>query len=451
MQTLGISAQMVETAFNKLNEAGICEPDLRGRQPSANSLREEREVIKEHIQSFPRVPSHYCRKETGKEFLESHLNIEKMYSLYKEERKNCGAESASKWVYRDVLDTQFNISFHHRNKDQCATCTSYKNASVEEREALQEKYDEHLRERDIVFEMKEATKKEAREKETHASAVFDLEEVLTSPKLFVGDAYYPRKLNTYNFTVYNYGTDEVFCYLWPEHIASRGSNEVASCVIDYLGIMARRNVKTVTLLSDSYGGQNRNRTMAFALWYSLSKYSLTSIKHQFLVVGHTFNEGDSAHSAIENASKRVEIYTPSQWAATIRTASHKRKYIVKEQTTEDFRDYKQMSQAVPNLDLDEQRDRVKWMSIRLIEVHASEPDILKIRYTCQGEVSRLNVNADMKRKPRDVQKVNPAHIEMKKIVAKPITRSKFNDLCKMCDKNFIPRAHHNYFKDLPHD
>ena len=62
LQTLEISAQRVETAFNKQNEAGVCGPDHRGRQQSANKLEEERLVIKEHIKSFPGIPSHYCRK-----------------------------------------------------------------------------------------------------------------------------------------------------------------------------------------------------------------------------------------------------------------------------------------------------------------------------------------------------------------------------------------------------
>ncbi|KAK3791170.1 hypothetical protein RRG08_025025 [Elysia crispata] len=181
------------------------------------------------------------------------------------------------------------------------------------------------------------------------------EEVLSTPKLFVGDACYLRKLSTFNFTIYNYGTDEVFCCLWRKHIASRGSNEVASCVVDYIEIMAKRNVKIVSLLSDNCGGKNQNRTIAFALWYSLTKYDMISIKHQFLVVGHKLNEGDSVHSAIENASRKIEIYTLPQWAATVRTVSPKRQYLVKEQTREDFTDFKQISETLPNLDLDKQR------------------------------------------------------------------------------------------------
>ena len=174
LQTLGISALMVETAFRKQNEAGISVPDQRGRQPSANSLKDQRKIIKEHINSFPRVPSHYCRKETGKEFLKSNMTIEKMYSLYKETREQSGAQPASKWIYRDVLVTEFDISFHHRNKDQCAMCTSYRNSTDEEKERMQGEYDDHNRERELVFAKKGEAKKLAVEEETQASAVFDL-------------------------------------------------------------------------------------------------------------------------------------------------------------------------------------------------------------------------------------------------------------------------------------
>lgn len=449
LHTLDISAQMVETAYNNQSTSGIVDTDQRGKMPSSNRLEDERRVIAQHINSFPRVPSHYCRKDTDKEYLDSNMSREKMYLLYRESRESNGQKPASKWVYLDVLKT-FNISFHQRTKDQCPTCTSYNNSDGPEKEKMQEMFDEHIKEKESVYRLKSEAKQEALDNDTHASAVFDLEEVLTTPKLLVGDAYYMRKLGTYNLTVYNYGSKEVFCYLWPEFVASRGSNEVSSCVFDYIKTMAGRNVKTFTLLSDSCGGQNKNRTMVFMLWYALNKFNLVSIKHQFLVVGHTFNEGDSAHSSIENASRKIEIYTPSQWAATIRTASRKRDFIVKEQMTSDFVDFKEMAKCLPNLDLDEERNRVKWMSIRSLELTSSEPDIVKIRYCCDGEVIRMNVNKRMKRSTGQFQRVTTSSVELKSIDAVPISEDKYKDLCKMCDKNFIPKAHHDFFRNLPH-
>ncbi|WAR08830.1 hypothetical protein MAR_018788, partial [Mya arenaria] len=40
--------------------------------------------VKSHIESFPKVESHYCRKSISKEYLEKGLNSSKMYTLYTE-------------------------------------------------------------------------------------------------------------------------------------------------------------------------------------------------------------------------------------------------------------------------------------------------------------------------------------------------------------------------------
>ncbi|GFO19519.1 hypothetical protein PoB_004602400 [Plakobranchus ocellatus] len=66
-----------------------------------------------------------------------------------------------------------------------------------------------------------------------------------------------------------------------------------------------------------------------------------------------------------------------------RPASHKGDFIVKEQTTSDFSGFKEMAKSLPHLDLDEDRSRVKWMSIRSLELSSSEPDIIKIKYHCE--------------------------------------------------------------------
>ena len=233
LHTLDISAQMVETAFDKQRPTGLSTSDTRGKQPSANHMFEERNKIIEHIQSFPRVQSHYCRKETGKEYLESNINKEMMYRLFKESRENIGKKPASKWLYMDVMKN-FNIAFHQRSKDQCAMCTSYNNANETDKAVLEQEYQQHQTKKENVHKLKEEAKKVALNNVTHASCVFDLEEVLSTPKISVGDADYMRKLSTYNFTVYNYGSKDVFCYLWSEHVASRGSNEISSCVHDYI-------------------------------------------------------------------------------------------------------------------------------------------------------------------------------------------------------------------------
>jgi len=38
--------------------------------------------VKEHIKSFPTVESHYCRKDTQRQYLDSKLTVNRMYSDY---------------------------------------------------------------------------------------------------------------------------------------------------------------------------------------------------------------------------------------------------------------------------------------------------------------------------------------------------------------------------------
>ena len=59
------------------------------------------------------------------------------------------------------------------------------------------------------------------------------------------------------------------------------------------------------------------RTM---LWYVFNKLNLESVEHRYLEKGHTQNEGDSIHAAVENASRNISIYTTVQWASVVRTA-----------------------------------------------------------------------------------------------------------------------------------
>ena len=130
---------------------------------------------------------------------------------------------------------------------------------MQEKECLKEEYDAHIRSKENVFKEKEKDKQIPSKDDTVAVAVFDLEEVLTTPKTNVSQAYYMRKLNTYNLSVYDYGTKNGFCYIWPEWLASRGANEIASCVVQYVTEMVNQGKRNIILYSDCCTGQNRNR------------------------------------------------------------------------------------------------------------------------------------------------------------------------------------------------
>jgi len=84
---------------NKLESvSGISAPDKRGRQSSANKTTENTlvEVIA-HINSFPAHESHYTRKKNDKKYLQSHLNLNIMYQMYKD--NHIHNSTVSRFIY----------------------------------------------------------------------------------------------------------------------------------------------------------------------------------------------------------------------------------------------------------------------------------------------------------------------------------------------------------------
>ena len=80
---------MVYTSFKKKagsNLTQIVLPDYRGKHHNRPlALKEhEKEAIRDHIQSFPRMESHYCRECTERKYLEEGLSISLMYRMYQE-------------------------------------------------------------------------------------------------------------------------------------------------------------------------------------------------------------------------------------------------------------------------------------------------------------------------------------------------------------------------------
>jgi hypothetical protein len=52
-------------------------------------------------------------------------------------------------MYYTVFNKEFNIGFFSPKKDQCELCLAFREGSPEEKTELQEKYDTHLREKEL--------------------------------------------------------------------------------------------------------------------------------------------------------------------------------------------------------------------------------------------------------------------------------------------------------------
>ena len=117
---------------------------MRGKAAPANKAPTEIvDKVKQHIDSFPRMESHYCRASSNREYLEPGLNITKMHNLYlkwpndKSVPGNVeGYVGVNCQMYRRIFCDNFNLT--PQRKVNCSTCESYINLDEKTDEQIQE-------------------------------------------------------------------------------------------------------------------------------------------------------------------------------------------------------------------------------------------------------------------------------------------------------------------------
>lgn len=449
LHTLDISDKVVITAINK-KQHGIVQSDRRGKHAlRPNSLpASTRENVRQHIRSFPRIESHYLRKDTSREYLEEGLNLSKMYYLYRAWCADNGKEPAKQWLYEDIFNKEFNLSFFRPKKDLCDLCEKYKNSSEEEKKDMKHVIDQHIKNKEMSRKEKDEDKKRSQEEQGFVCAAFDLQKVLPVPTGDVSLMYYRRKLSVYNFTVFDIGDRSGYCYMWPENIAKRGANEIGSCIWNFLQNQVRPEVKEVTFYSDNCVGQNKNRIIPTVYMKAVSSTNINIVTHKFLERGHTQNEGDSVHSTIEKCIGKSKIFSPQQYYILARTAKTTGKsYIVTEMETNDFLDFKALSEtAGKNWNIDDEKDKVPWTHIRVIQARKSSPGMIfyKTQYD-QDFISITLAGGKRRSGPIDLKEIEaPLCYNAPNLISK----AKYNDLKYLCESRAIPQTYHSYFLGL---
>ena len=110
----GISNGRLDRALKaQSDEGGSPHNDQQGCHVPPNKIPEASlEFVREHISCFPKYKSHYsCLDNPNKHYLSPDLTINKMYQLYKEECSKQAKAPVSEWVYRQVFNKEFNLSF----------------------------------------------------------------------------------------------------------------------------------------------------------------------------------------------------------------------------------------------------------------------------------------------------------------------------------------------------
>ncbi|XP_060590180.1 uncharacterized protein LOC132745308 [Ruditapes philippinarum] len=307
--------------------------DMRGKRTKRRKSEDEINVIRKHIESFQRIPSHYCRSNSSKEYLEPGLNVNIMYKLYLEHCANILRKPLKRGMYREIFNKEYNIGFHIPKKDRCDLCEAIKiradNNSLNSIEKeFQEKYKKHICD-------KKSTKMERdkdRMNKTDMIVSFDLENVILLPKANVSNFFYKRKLATYNLTAHVSKDGTAYNCIWNEIIGGRGANEIASAIVTILKDVKRVHptIKYFTLWSDNCIPQNKNSIMTIALKRFMNDYDIDCIVQKFGCPGHScVQEVDNIHSNIERITRYTEIYSPLSLIRVLKSLNMKRKNAVR--------------------------------------------------------------------------------------------------------------------------
>ncbi|CAG9828166.1 unnamed protein product [Diabrotica balteata] len=117
--------------------------DKRQNSKSHNATAEiQRQQVKDHINSFPRIESHYCKRDSTKNYLNADLNISIMYRLYQDFCTSNSLSPLSKFVYQSIFhDFEPTLAFYRPKKDQCSVCNAFN--QTKEKDPLREEYEKH--------------------------------------------------------------------------------------------------------------------------------------------------------------------------------------------------------------------------------------------------------------------------------------------------------------------
>lgn len=239
-----------------------------------------------------------------------------LYNEYKEQCEN----PISMYMFRDVFYRKFNLRFKPPLQDTCDVCNKFdmkiRAAPVKtaERYDLVQSKSSHLQlVEHLTMEFNEYKYQSKLSGDEQILLVFDLEQVFPTPKLSTNKVYYKRQLSTYNFCVHDETHNRSYMYVWHEGIASRGPQEITSCLYYHISHFIPKSCREIVAYSDSCGGQNRNIKTSIMLSNLLTKSDhLQSIKQHFYRPGHSYNVCDRKFAIIEKKRKKTEhIEVPS--------------------------------------------------------------------------------------------------------------------------------------------
>lgn len=350
IHTFSISSRRIQTIQTNMKQGISVPKDKRGmhfnRPHSINN--DLKNLVRSHINSFPRQPSHYSRHKTEREFLSPDLSVSKMYREFNDKHPEVEVSR----IYYQSIFYEMNLRIGAPRSDTCKYCDLlYNKLCAAETEGEREKIllDSKLHhfKADQAYKSMHNDGEIAKENNNVTVLCVDLQQVLFCPTLTHSSMYYQRQLSTYNFAVHNLGDNTVTFYVWSEITGKRGSTEIASCLLKHITEHFQPyRCRKLIVWSDRCVGQNNN-WLNLALYKQFVKSGYFEEVHQkFLCSGHSFLPCDRHFALIEKQKRVSTVNVPTEWRYVIGESFVSRNFKIIEMNRDDFKNFEPIKQGI---------------------------------------------------------------------------------------------------------
>lgn len=324
---LNLSKDRVQRVCKRHLITGCAPKENRGGDRKTKQFEAKKVSIKHFMENLKGTETHYCRgKVASRVYLSSDLNISKLWRMY---NSSVVVDLRVKQSYfRDHFNRNFNVGFGSPATDACSTCIMFREqlkraAVATEKTQIMTELRIHKLKAKAFYDM-------VRKPDDRVIMYsYDCQKNLVLPKVPDQAAYYSRQLYYYNFTMcQGFSKDRqpkenVFIYVWKEHEAAKGSNEIASAIYDRLcHTEYSENVEEVRLVSDGCGGQNKNTSVVAMLSYWLTHDApkhIKTIQMIFPIVGHSYIPPDRVFGRIEKVIRKNDtIIRPEDYCEILK-------------------------------------------------------------------------------------------------------------------------------------
>ena len=298
----------------------------------------------------------------------------------------------------------------------------------------------HLHQAQAAMDAFKADKAAASHPDSPTVLTMDLQQTLPTPHIPTSEVFYLRQLWTYNFAVHLCDDHSAAMCVWPEHRASRGADEIASCLLKALPTLVK-NKRKIIVWSDSCSGQNKNFRMMCFWNYIVQIGMFDDVKHKFFVPGHSMMDSDRDFGLIERRKKQIQyVYTHEGWMDVIKSARVRRPFVVIEMLASDFKDFSNLESMCKRPKKLSDGSPIQIRKITTINVQRHLPGILYFKYNYNAAVGTFT-SVDIKKK-----NTSAIIVSNKYPMGRAIKSAKKADLQKLL--KYIPPIHHQYFTQI---